>query len=46
MDNERWLLPDGVEDLLPPQAKRVENVRRNLLDLFERWGYDYVIPQL
>jgi ATP phosphoribosyltransferase regulatory subunit len=46
MDNERWLLPDGVEDLLPPQAKRVENVRRNLLDLFERWGYDYVIPPI
>lgn len=41
---DRWLLPDGVEDVLPPQAKKLEVVRRRLLDLFETWGYEYVIP--
>lgn len=41
---DRWLLPDGVEEVLPPQAKQVEHLRRDLLDLFQRWGYDLVIP--
>ena len=43
---DRWLLPDGVEDILPSQAKRLEEVRRRLLDLFSTWGYDYVIPPM
>jgi ATP phosphoribosyltransferase regulatory subunit len=43
---DRWLLPDGVEDVLPPHAKQLEDVRRRLLDLFEMWGYDYVIPPM
>ncbi len=43
---DRWLLPDGVEDVLPPQAKQLEAVRRRLLDLFATWGYEYVIPPM
>ena len=43
---DRWLLPDGVEDMLPSQAKKLEEVRRRLLDLFSTWGYDYVIPPM
>ena len=43
---DRWLLPDGVEDVLPPQARELEEVRRRFLDLFESWGYDYVIPPM
>ena len=43
---DRWLLPDGVEDVLPPQAKQLEAMRRLLLDLFESWGYEYVIPPM
>lgn len=39
-----WLLPDGVDEVLPPQARRLERVRRQLLDVFERWGYELVIP--
>ena len=46
MNIDRWLLPEGSEDLLPPQAKRVERVRRHLLDLFELWGYEYVMPPM
>lgn len=41
---DRWLLPDGIEELLPPQAKQLESLRRTLLDTFARWGYELVIP--
>jgi ATP phosphoribosyltransferase regulatory subunit len=44
--DERWLLPDGVEELLPEQAAMVEAMRRQLLDLYHRWGYELVIPPL
>ncbi len=43
---ERWLLPEGIEELLPAQAARVERMRRELLDLYARWGYELVIPPL
>jgi ATP phosphoribosyltransferase regulatory subunit len=43
---DRWLLPDGVEEILPNQAFRVEGLRRQVLDLYHRWGYDLVIPPL
>jgi ATP phosphoribosyltransferase regulatory subunit len=46
MNNERWLLPEGIEELLPPQAERLEQLRRGLLDLFQSWGYELVIPPL
>lgn len=46
MNNERWLLPEGIEELLPPQAARVEQLRREILDLFQCWGYELVIPPL
>jgi ATP phosphoribosyltransferase regulatory subunit len=42
-ENERWLLPEGIEELLPPQAERLETVRRDLLDLYRTWGYELVI---
>ncbi|EGV51434.1 ATP phosphoribosyltransferase regulatory subunit [endosymbiont of Riftia pachyptila (vent Ph05)] len=44
MQNESWILPDGIEEVLPPEAALVERRRRQLLDLFASWGYDYVIP--
>ena len=44
--DERWLLPEGIEELLPDQAERLENLRRSLLDLFARWGYRLVIPPI
>ena len=43
---DRWLLPDGIEELLPASAARVEQLRRKLLDLHARWGYQLVIPPL
>ena len=41
-----WLLPENVEDVLPPQAWRMEDMRRALLDLFRSHGYQLVIPPL
>ncbi len=41
---KRWLLPDGVEEVLPNDAKRIEHLRRRMIDQFERWGYQLVIP--
>lgn len=41
---DRWLLPDGVEELLPEQAKQLESMRRTLLDQFSSWGYELVVP--
>lgn len=43
---DRWLLPDGVEEILPADAKPLDQLRRQLLDLYGRWGYDLVIPPL
>lgn len=43
---DRWLLPDGIEELLPREAAKVERLRRQLLDLYQRWGYELVIPPL
>jgi len=44
MNNERWLLPEGVDEVLPPQAWNLENLRRDLLSLYRSWGYELVIP--
>ena len=41
-----WLLPENVEDVLPPQACRMEDMRRALLDLYRSRGYQLVIPPL
>lgn len=42
----RWLLPEGVDEFLPPQAELLERLRRELLDMFYSWGYELVIPPL
>lgn len=43
---DRWLLPDGVKDILPPRARQIEALRRRLLDLYDSWGYELVMPPL
>ena len=40
---DRWLLPDGVEEILPADAEHIEQLRRRLLNLYNSWGYDLVI---
>lgn len=39
---ETWLLPDGVADVLPKQAQRLEQLRRHLLDQLASRGYQLV----
>lgn len=41
-----WLLPEFIEDVLPAEAARIESLRRQLLDLFQVHGYQYVIPPM
>ena len=41
---DQWLLPDGIEEVLPAEAACIEAARREILDLFKCWGYDLVIP--
>ena len=41
-----WSLPEGVEEILPPRAIKVENFRRKLIDLYIKEGYEFIIPPL
>ena len=41
-----WLLPEHIADLLPAQARRVEELRRRVLDVAGRYGYELVAPPL
>jgi ATP phosphoribosyltransferase regulatory subunit len=42
----KWVLPDFVEDVLPPTAARMEHTRRVLLDTFAKHRYEFVNPPL
>lgn len=42
----RWLLPESIEDVLPPEARRLERLRRAILDEFALHGYELVMPPL
>lgn len=41
---QHWILPEGIEEVLPEQAARFEAMRRLLLDLYATWGYELVMP--
>jgi ATP phosphoribosyltransferase regulatory subunit len=42
----RWLLPEHIQDVLPAEARAIERLRRDILDLFEAHGYELVAPPL
>jgi ATP phosphoribosyltransferase regulatory subunit len=46
LNKNNWILPEGMEGLLPADASRLETMRRELLNLFQSWGYEYVIPPM
>lgn len=46
MKSALWLLPDGIEELLPDDAERIEAFRNQLLGLYHSWGYQMVVPPL
>lgn len=41
---DHWVLPQGIEESLPEHAARLEILRRELLDLYLSWGYEFVMP--
>ncbi len=41
-----YLLPSGLRDLLPPDARHQTHIVQTLLARFERMGYDQVMPPL
>ena len=43
---DRWMLPEGIAEILPADAKSIETLRRRLLDLYHSWGYELVIPPM
>jgi len=44
--NGNWLLPEHLADVLPAEARRIEDLRRALLDLFRTCGFETVSPPL
>ncbi len=44
MQSKSWLLPEGIDELLPDEAAALEQLRRNLLDSYVSWGYQLVMP--
>jgi len=41
-----WLLPEHIADVLPAQARHLEELRRNLLDRAHAYGYELVAPPM
>ena len=41
-----WVLPDHIADVLPSDARHIEELRRDLLDTAHRYGYELVMPPL
>ncbi len=41
-----WSLPEAIADILPAEARRIEALRRMLLDLFAGYGYELVMPPM
>lgn len=46
LPDDRWLLPEGIEEVLPEEARHLEFMRRAVLDLFESWGYRQVMTPM
>ncbi len=41
-----WVLPDHLSDVLPSEARRIEELRRGFLDTARGYGYELVMPPL
>ena len=46
MPNSNWLLPEYIQDMLPDEAWRIEQMRAAVLELLRRSGYQLVAPPL
>ncbi len=43
---QNWLLPEYIQDMLPDEAWRVEQMRAQFLELLRKHGYQLVVPPL
>ncbi|QRX82993.1 ATP phosphoribosyltransferase regulatory subunit [Glaciimonas sp. PAMC28666] len=41
-----WLLPENIADVLPSEARKIEDLRRLILDNFRVFGYELVMPPM
>lgn len=41
-----WVLPDHIADVLPSEARHIEELRQDLLDTARCYGYELVMPPL
>ena len=41
-----WVLPDHIADVLPSEARHIEELRRGLIDTARGYGYELVMPPL
>ena len=41
-----WQLPEGIDELTGNKAIAFESARRALLDLYQSWGYEIVVPPM
>jgi ATP phosphoribosyltransferase regulatory subunit len=41
-----WLLPENIADVLPSEARKIEDLRRLMLDTFRLYGYELVMPPM
>ena len=43
---QNWLLPEYIADVLPAEARKIEDLRRVLLDNFRQYGYELIMPPM
>ena len=41
-----WLLPENIADVLPSEARKIEELRRAIIDHFHLYGYELVMPPM
>lgn len=41
-----WLLPENIADVLPSEARKIEELRRLIIDNFHLYGYELVMPPM
>ena len=45
-NQNNWILPEGIEEVLPPRAEQLDKLCRHIIDLYASWGYQLVIPPM
>ncbi len=46
LTQDRWLLPEGIEEIFPGEAEKLDRLGRRLVDRFATWGYRLVMPPM